>query len=95
MTLLALLSTGDAAVVVAVLALLFGTSTGIAMRNRRDIKQINRAVNHVEEGEPTLIQRTRWLEESQQWNVATLQAVARQVGVDTPPPPPPLAKEPQ
>ena len=56
---LAFFSPGDASVIVAVIAAIAGA---IAQRNRRDIKMINRAVNHQGADHPTLIQRVIRLE---------------------------------
>lgn len=47
-----------------------------------EVQQINRAVNHVEPGEITLIQRVRVLEQHQQWVREVLTALAAQLGVD-------------
>ncbi len=86
-------STGDAAVIVAVLSL---TGTWVAARNRKAIQQINRAVNHRPNGEPTLIQRVVRLEQNSslhaEWSAQVLVAVAEQVGVDIPARPEPVTE---
>lgn len=57
-------------------------------RNRKDLKQINKAVNHVGEGEPTLIQRVKNLEmrseKYAEWESAAFKAIADQIGVTLP-----------
>lgn len=47
-----------------------------------EVQQINRAVNHVEPGEATLVQRVRVLEQHQQWVRRTLTLLAVQLGVN-------------
>lgn len=78
---IALLSTADATVVVAIIALV---STFIAIRTRQDVKQINKAVNHVAEGEPTLIQRVRDIQrdnhEFRLWTHESMFRIAKEVG---------------
>ena len=73
-----------AAVIAAVPAL-------ITLWIKRSISQINRAVNHVSEGEPTLIERVRRIEEDQEafrsWVFEALKAVALQVGTTVSDPP--------
>lgn len=85
---LAFFSTGDASVIVAVIVAIAGA---IAQRNRRDIKMINRAVNHQGADQPTLIQRVIRLEANQTihttWTADALVAVAGQIGVQLPPRP--------
>ena len=82
---LAFFSPGDASVIVAVIAAIAGA---IAQRNRRDIKMINRAVNHQGLDHPTLIQRVIRLEANQTihttWTAEALVAVAGQIGVTLP-----------
>lgn len=82
---LAFFSPGDASVIVAVIVAIAGA---IAQRNRRDIKMINRAVNHQGLDQPTLIQRVISLEANQTihatWTAEALVAVAGQIGVTLP-----------
>lgn len=82
---LAFFSPGDASVIVAVIVAIAGA---IAQRNRRDIKMINRAVNHQGLDHPTLIQRVISLEANQTihatWTAEALVAVAGQIGVTLP-----------
>jgi len=82
---LAFFSPGDASVIVAVIVAIAGA---IAQRNRRDIKMINRAVNHQGMDQPTLIQRVIRLEANQTihttWTAEALVAVAGQIGVTLP-----------
>lgn len=85
---LAFFSPGDASVIVAVIVAIAGA---IAQRNRRDIKMINRAVNHQGLDHPTLIQRVIRLEANQTihttwttWTAEALVAVAGQIGVTLP-----------
>lgn len=82
---LAFFSPGDASVIVAVIVAIAGA---IAQRNRRDIKMINRAVNHQGLDQPTLIQRVIRLEANQTihatWTAEALVAVAGQIGVTLP-----------
>lgn len=83
--LLGFFSPGDASVIVAVIVAIAGA---IAQRNRRDIKMINRAVNHQGLDHPTLIQRVIRLEANQTihttWTAEALVAVAGQIGVTLP-----------
>ena len=83
--LLGFFSPADASVIVAVIVAATGA---IAHRNRRDIKQINRAVNHQGADQPTLIQRVILLEKNQTihttWTAEALVAVAGQIGVQLP-----------
>lgn len=83
--LLGFFSPGDASVIVAVIVAIAGA---IAQRNRRDIKMINRAVNHQGLDQPTLIQRVIRLEANQTihttWTAEALVAVAGQIGVTLP-----------
>lgn len=85
---LANVDTGTAMIVAAIIAAI---PASLALWNRRSLAQINRAVNHVSEGEPTLIERVRRIEENQShfrdWVVLALTAVAEQVGtrLETPP----------
>lgn len=79
---------GTATVIAAIIA---AVPASIALWNRKSINQINRAVNHVEEGEPTLIQRVKQNEhESREfhlWVQKALTALAKQVGVHLEEPP--------
>lgn len=82
----AVFSTGDASIVV---ALIVATVTLINTRgNRKAIQQINNAVNHVEPGEPTLIQRVKNMELHTsthiRWTEEALSALAKQIGVNLP-----------
>lgn len=90
---LAFFSPGDASVIVAVIVAIAGA---IAQRNRRDIKMINRAVNHQGLDQPTLIQRVIRLEANQTihttWTAEALVAVAGQIGVTLPDRPKSLAE---
>ena len=83
--LLGFFSPGDASVIVAVIVAIAGA---IAQRNRRDIKMINRAVNHQGLDQPTLIQRVIRLEANQTihmtWTAEALVSVAGQIGVTLP-----------
>lgn len=47
-----------------------------------EVQQINRAVNHVPEGDIPLVQRVRLLEQHQQWVRNVLTALAAQLGVN-------------
>lgn len=82
---LAQIDTGTAMIVAAVIAAIPAT---LALWNRRSLNQINRAVNHVGEGEPTLIDRVRTIESSQrefhEWAIAALKTLATQVGTVLP-----------
>lgn len=86
---IALLSPGDAAVITAVIALV---ASGLAAKNSKAIKQINRSVNHQADDAPTLIQRVIRLEQNQAihttWTAEVLVALADQVGVPIPDRPP-------
>ena len=86
--LLGFFSPGDASIIVSLVVFLAGI---IAQRNRRDIKMINRAVNHQGADQPTLIQRVILLEKNQTihttWTADALVAVAGQIGVQLPPRP--------
>ena len=90
MNLLAVFSTADATVVVALIAMI-ATPTVIAIRTRRDVRQINRAVNHVAPGEPTLIQRVRDIQadnhEFRLWSAQAIARIAQEVGARLDPPP--------
>lgn len=90
MNILAVFSAADASVLVAVIAMI-ATPTVIAIRTRRDVKQINRAVNHVGLGEPTLIQRVRDIQadnhEFRLWSAQAITLIAKEVGAHLDPPP--------
>lgn len=79
---------GTATVIAAIIAAI---PASIALWNRKSLNQINRAVNHVKEGEPTLIERVKNNEEEsrefQHWVTRALTALANQVGVHLDPPP--------
>ena len=86
MGILAVFSVADASIVVALIGLIATYIT--TRRNRKDIKQINKAVNHVGDGEPTLIQRVKRLEarseKHAEWESAAFKAIADQIGVQLP-----------
>ena len=90
MNMLAVFSTADATVVVALIAMI-ATPTIIATKTRRDVQQINRAVNHVGAGEPTLIQRVRDIQsdnhEFRLWSAQAITLIAKEVGAHLDPPP--------
>jgi uncharacterized protein (UPF0297 family) len=79
---------GTATVLAAAIA---AVPTSLALWNRKSLNQINRAVNHVGKGEPTLIQRVKKNEEESReyhrWVQQALTALAKQVGVHLDPPP--------
>ncbi len=54
-------------------------------RTQREVSQVNRAVNHVQPGQPTLIQRVTTLEAEQarhrDWTHQSMCAIAHQLGV--------------
>jgi hypothetical protein len=54
-------------------------------RTQRDVAQVNRAVNHVAAGEPTLVQRVALLEQQQsrhrEWTHRAMCVIAHQLGV--------------
>lgn len=85
---LANIDTGTAMIAAAVIAAIPAL---ITLWVRRSVSQINRAVNHVQKGEPTLIERVRNIEEDQghfrEWVFSALKAVAIQVGSTVPDPP--------
>lgn len=56
-------------------------------RTRRNSEQINRAVNHVAPGSPTLVQRVGNLEASSRWQGECIVAIAHHVGAPLPPRP--------
>lgn len=78
-------SAADAAVIVAVIG---GVATWMGVRTRKEIRQINRAVNHQGDDQPTLIQRVIRLEENQaihtSWTEEALKSVAAQIGAQLP-----------
>lgn len=82
---LAQIDTGTAMIAAAVIAAIPAT---LALWNRRSLNQINRAVNHVGEGEPTLIDRVRGIETSQrdfhEWSIMSMNLLAKQVGTELP-----------
>lgn len=79
---------GTATVIAAIIA---AVPASIALWNRKSINQINRAVNHVDKGEPTLIQRVKQNEQESRefhmWVQKALTALAKQVGVSLEEPP--------
>jgi hypothetical protein len=56
-------------------------------RTRRNSEQINRAVNHVPPGSPTLIARVVSVEKNQDWQGDCIIAIAQHVGAHLPPKP--------
>lgn len=84
-------STADAAVVVAVISLIAGWVTVVGARTRKEIRQINRAVNHQGDNQPTLIQRVIHLEQNQAihaaWTADVLMSLCAQIGASLPPRP--------
>lgn len=89
MGMMGILSAGDASVVVAVVMAVAGFFA--ARANRKDIRQINRAVNHVGPDEPTLIDRVRKLETNSErqdshsrWMHEVIDLFAPQLGVQVP-----------
>lgn len=58
-------------------------------RTSREVSQVNRAVNHVQPGTPTLIARVTTLEAEQarhrDWTHRSMCAIARQLGVQLTP----------
>jgi hypothetical protein len=56
-------------------------------RTRRNSEQINRAVNHVAPGSPTLVQRVGNLEVQSGWQGDCIVSIARHVGAPLPPKP--------
>lgn len=78
------------AIVIAAVVTTFG---GVAIaRMNKSVKQINRAVNHVSEGAPTLVQRVSLIERQnavhRRWEQQVFNSFASQLGVKLPPPPP-------
>lgn len=86
---LALFSVADASVVVAVISAL--SAMYIATRSRKEIKQINTAVNHQGPNEPTLIERVKRIENQNAshtlWEIKVFNAIAKQLGIEVPQPP--------
>lgn len=82
---------GTATVIAALIAIV---PTTLALWIRKSVSQINRAVNHVDKGEPTLIERVRKAEkenkEFRDWVISALVALGAQVGSKLPEPPPSL-----
>jgi len=54
------------------------------METHKAVKEINKAVNNVPAGAPTLVTRVQRLERSQQWQCDAVGAIADHVGVDLP-----------
>jgi hypothetical protein len=87
---IALISQGDALIIVA----LIGLISTVLVANRRSgksLEQINRAVNHIGPGEPTLIERVRKLETASdelnkhsRWVRHSMRELARQMGMQIP-----------
>lgn len=79
---------GMATVIAAAIAVI---PTILTLWIRKSVSQINRAVNHVEKGEPTLIERVRKAEkenkEFRDWVISALVALGAQVGTRLPEPP--------
>jgi len=84
------LQTGDATVIVAVIVSIAAPLI-LGLRNRKDLREINRAVNHVPLGSETLIQRVTSGEivnaEFRSWIVPAVIEIAKQVGTRVDPPP--------
>jgi hypothetical protein len=82
---------GMATVIAAAIAAIPATIAGVSVWIRKDLKQINKAVNHVSAGEPTLVQRVKNNEKESQefyaWVKNALTLLARQVGVSLEEPP--------
>lgn len=59
-------------------------------RTSREVSAVNRAVNHVQPGEPTLVQRVATLEHQQarhrDWTHQAMCTIAHQLGVTLTPP---------
>lgn len=85
---LAEIDMGTATIIAAAIAVV---PTVLTIWLRKSISQINRAVNHVGKGEPTLIERVTTSErdnkEFREWVVTALTALGNQVGTKLPPPP--------
>lgn len=56
------------------------------------VEQVSKAVNHVQDGEPTLIDRVRLMEAHQAWEAEVLALVLRHLGIDRIPPRPPTMR---
>lgn len=85
---------GTAAVLVAAITGTFGLLTALLVQQRktyREVRQVNRAVNHVAPGEPTLVERVQRLERRSdvqtRWLGDVLTLLAAQLGVKLPPAP--------
>lgn len=88
------LDQGTAAVIVAVVSGFFGLLTAVLVQQRktyREVKAVNKAVNNVPEGTPTLVQRVARLERRSdiqtRWLGDVLTLLAAQLGVSLPPQP--------
>lgn len=85
------ISEGAWAAIAALITGLFGVIAELLRRTLREVRQVNRAVNHVAPGEPPLIERVRRLEQrtdmQSQWMADVLELVAAQLGVKLPPHP--------
>ena len=86
---LAMFSVADASIIVAVVT---ATATFVTVRRSRKVmNEINLAVNHQGKGSPTLVQRVIRMEKATAaaalWELSTLSAMARQLGIEIPQPP--------
>lgn len=86
---LALFSVADASIVVALISAV--SAILVSTKSRKDIKQINTAVNHQGPNEPTLIQRVKNIESQSEshalWEIEVFNAIAKQLGIEVPKPP--------
>lgn len=92
----AVFSPADATIVAAAIVT-FGAPLAIMLRRvGRDVRQINRAVNHAGDGEPPMIQRVRDMEIDQcahrRWTAEAMKLIGTQLGVTIPDPPPHRSK---
>lgn len=88
---IAVFSTGDAAIIVAIITAIGAPIVAMLVRQKKSIDQISTAVNHVSPGEPTLIQRVRDIQadnrDFRQWTHESIKAIALQVGAEIKDPP--------
>jgi len=81
------LSAADASVIVALIAMI-ATPTIIAIKNTRQLNRVERSVNHVGVGEPTLIQMVRDAQadshEFRVWTHDAMVRIAAEVGAHLP-----------
>jgi hypothetical protein len=88
---IAVFTNADATVIVAIITVIGAPLITMMLRQRRSLEQINRAVNHVGDNEPTLIQRVRDIQADnagfRKWTHDSMKAIAVQVGakLDDPP----------